>query len=394
MTKKICVIVISFVLLCNILPMVNASEAGDSIVAVSQTLHVEVRSISCVLMDAETGTVLTGMNENEKVYPASITKVMTLILVCEALENGRLTLDTEITCSQSAAEKGGSQIWLEAGEIMTVDELLKATVVASANDACCLLAETIAGSEEAFCFLMNEKAKQLGMNNTHFDNCSGLDDDTTEHKTTAYDIALMSRELLKYDIIRSYTTIWMDTLRNGTTQLVNTNKLIRSYSGITGLKTGTTGKAGCCVSASAKRDGMELIAVVLGADNSNDRFAGARNLLDWGFANFEIFSPDATGCYPETVSTSHGVKPYVTVYHENPPCVVIKKGGSSSVNFEVEIPQNVDAPITKNAQIGRVIFKSGSEIIGESILKVKDDCEKMTFKNAIFSLLGAFGENL
>ncbi len=392
--KKVCSIIIAVLMISNMIIAVNAYEMSESIIATAQPIQVEVKATSCVLMDVQTGTVLTGLNENEKVYPASITKVMTLLLVCEALENGKLTLDMEITCSQSAAEKGGSQIWLEAGEIMTVDELLKATVVASANDACCLLAETLAGSEEAFCVLMNEKAKQLGMNNTHFDNCSGLDDDTTEHKTTAYDIALMSRELLKYDIIRKYTTIWMDTLRNGTTQLVNTNKLLRTYSGITGLKTGTTGKAGCCVSASAKRDGMELIAVVLGADNSNDRFTGAKNLLDWGFANFEIYSPDAKGCYPENIKTIHGVKPFVSVYHENPNSVIIKKGSAGSVNFEIEIPQYLDSPIAKNTEIGKVIFKSDNEVIGESILRVYDGCEKMTLKNAVISLLSAFAENL
>ena len=228
-------------------------------------------------------------NENEQYYPASVTKIMTLILVFEAIENGKLTEDMEIICSESAAAKGGSQIWLEPGEVMTVNDLLKATVVYSANDACCLLGECVAGDEEAFVKLMNEKAKELGMKNTVFLNCTGLDDDITEHKTTAYDIALMSRHLLKYDKIREYTKIWMDTLRDGETQIVNTNKLMRNYSGATGLKTGTTTKAGCCISATAERDGMELIAVVLGSPDSKSRFSAATKLLDWGFSNYEIY---------------------------------------------------------------------------------------------------------
>lgn len=392
--KKTISVILSL-LICVLLSVSsNAQEEAVSVVAIKEPLCVDVYADACVLIEKETGAVLTGMNENKKVYPASITKIMSLILVCEALESGKLTLDMEITCSQSAAEKGGSQIWLEAGEVMTVDDLLKATVVASANDACCLLAEAVAGSEEAFCVMMNEKAKDLGMVDTNFDNCSGLDDDTTEHLTTAYDIALMSRELLKYEIIRNYTTIRLDTLRNGGTQLVNTNKLIRTYPGATGLKTGTTGKAGCCVSASAERDGMELIAVVLGADNSKDRFNGAKALLDWGFANYELYTPDADGLYPDSLPVSHGAKTKAMLYHEKSISSVIKKNGASSVEYSVDLPEKVEAPVKKDDIAGNVLFRVGDEIIGECVIKFFEDCEKMTMRNAVLALLRSFGENL
>ncbi len=367
-----------------------AVEVNDVLVTSISEMTVSIDAASCVLMDAKTGTVLTGFNEHEKLYPASITKVMTLILVAEAIENGKLTLDMKITCSETAAEKGGSQIWLEAGEIMTVDELLKATVVYSANDACCLLSESVAGSESEFCVLMNKKAEELGMKNTHFDNCSGLDDDTDSHKSTAFDIALMSRELLKHDFIRKYTSIWMDTLRNGETQLINTNKLIRTYPGATGLKTGTTSKAGCCVSASALRDDMELIAVIMGASDSKSRFSGASELLDWGFNNFEIYSPDAEGLYPERIKVLHGVSQEIALVHENASPVVINKGTADKISTETVLPEVTEAPVEKDIPLGKVIFKVGDEIISECIIKTAEKSEIMTFGKAIIALLSAF----
>ncbi|HAQ63275.1 MAG TPA: D-alanyl-D-alanine carboxypeptidase, partial [Ruminococcaceae bacterium] len=269
-------------------------------------MQVEVRAKSALLMEASTGRVLMAQNADERLYPASVTKIMSMLLVVEALENGKIQLTDVVTASANASKKGGSQIWLKDGEQMTVDELLKATAVASANDACTALGEYIAGSDDAFVKLMNDRAKQLGMNNTNFDNCTGLDDTADSHYTTAYDIALMSRELLKHDLIRNYSTVWMDTLRNGETQLVNTNKLIKSYDGATGLKTGTTSKAGCCVSASAERDGLELIAVVMGSDNSNDRFNSARAMLDWGFANYSAVTLSADASLITDVNVING----------------------------------------------------------------------------------------
>lgn len=351
-----------------------------------------VNAKACVLMDCNTGTILAAKNENDKLYPASVTKIMSLLLVCEALENGKLTREMEITCSESAAEKGGSQIWLEPGEVMTVNDLIKATAVYSANDACCLLGEAIAGDEGSFVDMMNKKAKELNMNNTHFDNCTGLDDDTDTHKTTAYDIAVMSCELLKYDVIREYSSIWMDTLRNGDTQIVNTNKLIRNYPGATGLKTGTTSKAGCCVSASAERDGMHLVAVVLGAGNSKDRFSGAKNLLDWGFANYEIFEPDIGNGYSADIQVNHGVQKTLKLTNTVPEDILIKRGMSSEIDVDIQLPEFADAPIEKGKKIGEIRLTLSGEIIGICDIIADETIEEMTFFNALKSLLYAFSK--
>lgn len=388
--KKMMCLLIAMLLFVNVTVFtVNAEENEESILTVNTEMQVEVNAKSCVLMDANTGTLLMGKNEHEKLYPASVTKIMTLLLVCEAIDAGKLTLDMEITCSETAAQKGGSQIWLEPGEVFTVNDLLKATVVYSANDACCLLAETVSGNESAFCELMNKRAAELGMNNTHFSNCTGLDDDTDDHKTTAYDIALMSRELLKHDLIREYTNIWMDSLRNGTTQLVNTNKLIRTYPGATGLKTGTTSKAGCCVSASAERDGLELIAVVLGADNSHDRFSGAANLLDWGFANYEIIKLNPDGLYPVSRKVTHGVKQETNVVHGEMKEVLINKGMADKITAEVDISEEIEAPVTRGQKVGTVTFSINSQILGTCDLTADENIERMTLMNAIYALFSS-----
>ncbi len=394
MKKLIAVCLVFCALTCLLCMNVYAEGESAELLTVSGELQTQVYAQACVLMDRNTGTVLAAKNEHEQLYPASVTKIMTLLLVCEAVEAGKLTLDMSITCSRSAAEKGGSQIWLEEGEIMTIHELLKATVVYSANDACCLLAECVAGSEEAFCVLMNKKAAQLGMKDTYFDNCTGLDDETTEHKTSAYDIALMSRALLSYDLIRNYTNIWMDSLRNGSTQLVNTNKLIRYYPGATGLKTGTTSKAGCCISASAERDGLELIAVVLAADNSKDRFASAQNLLDWGFANYEIFAPDADGKYPETLKVSHGIQKEIRLTHSEMNDFIINKGQVSAIEYEIELIESISAPVVKGAVLGKINFKFGGKTIASGDIVSAQSVEKMDYGHAIMFLLRAFCNNL
>lgn len=383
-----CIMVVSILLSFQTVSFAQENTAdAREILTVATSPELEINARSWALMDVNTGTLIAGNNENEMLYPASVTKVMSLLLVCEAIENGKLTLDMEITCSQSAAEKGGSQIWLEAGEVMTVDELLMATVIYSANDACCLLAETVAGSESAFCQMMNKKAVELNMNNTNFDNCTGLDDDTETHKTTARDIALMSCALLKYDLIRNYTVTWMDTLRNGQTQLVNTNKIIRTYPGATGLKTGTTSKAGCCVSASAERDGLELVAVVLGADNSKDRFSAAKELLDFGFANYEIYSPDAKGSYPETIRVCHGVKEQVELSHVNFGDVLVNKGVKDQITNEIIIEESIEAPFEKGSVVGEIVYKSGETILGSSKIITAEASDKMTLYKAIVCIL-------
>ncbi|MBO5395307.1 MAG: D-alanyl-D-alanine carboxypeptidase [Clostridia bacterium] len=372
--------------LCLIFSFGVISYAED-VLTVNGNVSLGINARAYALMDVNTGTLITGKNENEQLYPASVTKIMSLLLVMEAIEDGKMTLDMEITCSASAAEKGGSQIWLEAGEVMTVNDLLKATVVYSANDACCLLGEVVAGSEQAFCDLMNKKAEELGMTNTHFDNCTGLDDDTTTHKTTARDIAVMSRALLRYPLIREYTGIWMDTLRNGQTQLVNTNKIIRTYPGATGLKTGTTSKAGCCVSASAERDGLELIAVVLGADNSKERFSGAKELLDYGFSNYEIYIPDSSGLYPEFADVAHGIVQKVKLEHIECGDFLVNKGIKNSIKTEVTLNNELEAPVEKGSVVGEITYKYNNEILGTSEIITAEEAKRMTFSNAIITIL-------
>lgn len=362
-------------------------SSAEEVLTVNADVTMDINALAYALMDVNTGTLIAGSNEHEPLYPASVTKIMSLLLVMEAIESGQMTLDMEITCSQSAADKGGSQIWLEAGEVMTVDDLLKATVVYSANDACCLLGEVIAGSEEEFCKLMNKKAKELGMKNTHFDNCTGLDDDTTTHKTTAFDIAVMSRALMQYELIRNYTGIWMDTLRNGNTQLVNTNKMIRTYPGATGLKTGTTSKAGCCVSATAERDGLELIAVVLGADNSKDRFAAAKKLLDHGFSDYEIYSPDSGGLYPFEINVSHSVLQNIPLEHIECEDFLVNKGIKDSIVGEVNINENLEAPIEKGSVVGEIVYRYDDKILGRSKVITSESADRMTFYNAIVTIL-------
>ena len=288
---------------------------------------------------------------------------MTLLLVTEAIDSGKISLTDMVTVSKEAAEKGGSQIWLEVGEQMSVDDLLKASAVASANDACEALAEYVAGSSDAFVRQMNERAQQLGMNDTHFENCTGLDDTVENHVTSAYDVALMSRELLRHQRITGYTTIWMDSLRNGETQLVNTNKLIRFYEGATGLKTGTTSKAGCCVSASAKRGDLHLIAVVLGSDTSDDRFNAARAMLDWGFANYTIDKLEIDASRVPAVGVLKGTESSVMPVIPQAQAVLIEKGKTGEVVQEFDLAATVQAPVEEGQLLGRVYFKLNGETL-------------------------------
>ncbi len=355
----------------------------DALLTVNTYADISVNAKAYALMDCNTGTLLAAKNENMQLYPASVTKIMTLLLVSEAIEEGKLSFDETLVCSDTAAAKGGSQIWLEPGEEMTVRDLLKAAAVYSANDACTLLGEAVAGSEETFVQMMNSRAAELGMENTHFDNCTGLDDDTTTHLTTAYDVALMSRALLKVDFIRGYTTIWMDTLRGGKTQLVNTNKLIRYYSGITGLKTGTTSKAGCCVSATAERDGLGLVAVVLGADNSNDRFNGARALLDYGFANYEIFTPSFDTASVTPVKVNHGEECSVTLQAALSGDILLSRGAGAKITQETEYAEETDAPVEKGQVLGTLRFFAGDALVAQYDLTAAADVPKLSFLKAI-----------
>ena len=350
---------------------------------------VTVKAKAYVLMDASTGEVLLKCNEHQKLFPASVTKIMPLLLVMEAIDSGKLDLNEKVTASPEAAAKGGSQIWLKDGETMTVNELLKAAVISSANDACTALSERIAGSEEGIVKMMNDRAKELGMNDTHFVNCTGLDDDTDEHLTSTYDIALMSKELLSHERIREYTTVWMDSLRNGATQLVNTNKLVRFYKGTTGLKTGTTAKAGHCVSASAERNGLHLIAVVMGSDNSTDRFEGAKALLNYGFANYKTVTPgyDKTLITPVKIIKGYTGSLIPEVGTILP--ITVKAGEESKIEANVEIATDVQAPVEKGQKLGSITFKLNGTTLAEYPLTAKEEVAKLTVFEMMRRLLSS-----
>lgn len=352
-------------------------------------LPVEIKAKAAVLMDASTGKVLMKHNENERLYPASVTKIMPLLLVMEAIDGGRISLGDVVTVSATAASKGGSQIWLKEGEQMTVDELLKATAVYSANDACTALGEYIAGSDEAFVKMLNDRAKELGMANTNFENCTGLDDTTENHLTTALDVATMSRELLKHEKITDYTTIWMDSLRDGQTELVNTNKLVRFYEGTTGLKTGTTSKAGCCVSASAMRDGTHLIAVVMGSENSSDRFETAKALLNWGFANYTTVTPSIDSTLIPAVGVINGVEEKIIPEIPLTEPVLIEKGREGEISRTIDLAVDVAAPVEKGQVLGTVTFRLGDELLGEYNLTAPDTVNKLTFSIVFMRILKA-----
>ncbi|MBR1810469.1 MAG: D-alanyl-D-alanine carboxypeptidase [Clostridia bacterium] len=361
--------------------------SADALAAMQDTaMKVDVNAESALLMEAATGEILMAKNERARRYPASVTKIMSMLLVCEALDAGKISLTDTVATTEEAASKGGSQIWLKVGEVMTVDELLKATAVYSANDACTLLGEYVAGSDEGFVKMMNDRAAQLGMTDTHFDNCTGLDDTTQTHLTTAYDIALMSRELLKHDIIKNYTTIYMDSLRDGATQLVNTNKLVRTYKGITGLKTGTTDKAGCCIAATAERDGLSLIAVVLGAENSNARFNGAKALLDWGFANYECFTPQLSADELTDVKVLCGKLDRITPMPETFGAVLVEKGQGAAVQKEILISEDVEAPVEKGQTLGTVRFTLDGEVLCTYRLLAPEAIERLTFFDYIVKM--------
>ena len=348
----------------------------------AQGAQVAVTAPAAVLMEASTGQVLFEKGAHDRRACASITKVMTLLLTFEALEAGELSLDQELTASAHAASMGGSDIWLEEGERMTVDDLLKATVIMSANDAAVVLAEAVSGSEEAFVARMNERAGELGMEDTVFKNCNGLDEEG--HLTSAYDVALMSRELIRHEKVFDYTLTWMDSVRNGETQLVNTNKLIRSYQGITGLKTGTTSQAGSCIAATAERDGMELIAVVLGADSTDHRFQDAAALLDYGFAGWEVARPQP----PQLgeVPVAGGMEQTVPAQVGDLPSLLVEKGQGEQVEEEVTWQPDLTAPIAQGQIIGRITYRLAGEPLGEADITAGAEVEAVTFFAAFRSL--------
>ena len=347
----------------------------------------ELPAPSAVLMEASTGKVLYEKNAHEQRPCASITKVMTLLLVMEGLDSGQIYLEDMVTASEHAASMGGSDIWLEPGETMSVDDLLKATVIVSANDAAVALAEHLCGSEEAFVQRMNERAAELGMTKTVFKNCNGLDEDG--HVTTAYDIALMSRALIAHEKIFDYTQVWMDELRGGKTQLVNTNKLLKTYSGITGLKTGTTGKAGSCMTATAERDGMSLIAVVLGCDTTDNRFSAASTLLDYGFAGWTLTVPSLPPVALDPIEVECGMNNSVDVSAETIPGVVVPKGREGDVVCEAVLETLLTAPVEQGQTVGKITCTLDGETLAEIPVCAASAVEELTLSSALQYLLRA-----
>ena len=358
-----------------------------SVFSANEDEKLDVKAKSYVLMDVSNGKLLLGKDEHERLYPASVTKIMTLLLVIERIDSGKLSLEDKVTASTAAAGKGGSQIWLKEGETMTVDELLRAAAIGSANDACTALAEHIAGSEEGFVKLMNAKANELGMKDTNFENCTGLDDDTENHLTSAYDIALMSRELLSHERIQNYTTVWMDSLRSGATELVNTNKLVRFYKGTTGLKTGTTSKAGHCISASAIRKNLHLIAVVLGAENSTDRFEGAKALLNYGFANYETVTPNFDSSLITDVNVIKGIEQSVTPQVEKVLPMTLETGTGAKIQPKINLALSVEAPVEKGQVLGTLDFEIDGNVIASYNIVSPVEIRKINFGDMLIRLL-------
>ena len=348
------------------------------------TNSLEISAKSAVLMDAETGMVLYTKNASESLPPASVTKIMTLLLVAEAIKAGNISLDDKVYVSANAASMGGSQIFIKEGEEFTVEELLKSTVIASANDAAVALAELIAGTESAFVERMNERAKELGMSTTHFENATGLDDTVTNHLTSAYDIALMSRELIKHDTVTDYSDVWQDSIRNGEFVLTNTNRLVRYYDGCTGLKTGSTDKAGFCVSATAMRDGMHLIAVVMGAETRDERNEAARAMLDFGFSNYALYSEGESQL--ENADVLRGTVDKVIV-SSAPFSKLVNKSDKKRIEKEYYIPETLTAPLKSGDAVGYVIYKLDGEEIGKSVIFVKDDVGEVTVIDLFLRIL-------
>lgn len=373
--KKVTTLLLAALLLAGMLPRRAAA------------VDLNLNAKSALLMDVATGTVLYEKECHERLAPASVTKVMTMLLIMEALDDGRIHLDDQVTASETAAAKGGSQIYLKAGETMPVSDMLKSIAVSSANDCACAMAELIAGSESAFVEQMNQRAAELGMADTHFVNCTGLDDskEAENHRTSAYDIALMSRQLLKYHPdIKKYTTIWMDTVRGGTFGLSNTNKLIRFYSGATGLKTGFTSGAGYCLSATAKREGMELIAVVMGCESAQKRTADCKALLDYGFATYSVVRPGLKA--GRTVAVHLGKQNTVPVELTERREILVDKAKRTSLTARVELAQLVPAPVEKGQQVGTISVYAGEKLLIQLPLAAAQAVAKLSFGD-VFKLV-------
>lgn len=372
-------------------PRIIETMAGaDSFVnKVATTSDFDVPCKAAFLIEEQSGQRLYEKNADMQLPMASITKVMTMLLVIEAVESGKITMNDTVPVTEHAYSMGGSQIWLEPGEIFTVHEMLKAVAVSSANDAAVALAEYVGGSEDSFCSMMNNRAAQLGMTSTHFVNACGLD--APGHFSTASDIAIMATELMKHPVIFEYTTIWTDYLRGGETQLANTNKLLRSYNGTTGLKTGTTSGAGVCICATAKRDNMSLIAVVLGSDSSGERFSAARKLLDFGFSNFETKDFPAVPDLPDSIPVRLGEEKRVKIQCDLPQKLLFVKGAGTQLSYKLDIPHRLPAPVFKGMKSGTLSLYSGQGKIATYDIIISVDVKKLDFRKALSILTKKVG---
>lgn len=358
------------------------NEGTTEVAAESVDNFLNIESESAILIEQTTGQILFEKNSHEQLRPASVTKVMTILLIMEALDRGDITLETQIPCSENASNMGGSQIWLNETEKLTVNEMLKAICVTSANDCCVAMAEYLGGSEELFVQKMNERAKELGMNDTTFKNCHGLDEDG--HVSSSYDISVMSRELLKnHPLITNYSTIWMDSLRDGKSELVNTNKLIRTYEGATGLKTGSTSLALYNLSASATRENLSLIAVVLRAPTTKLRFSEAKLLLDYGFGTYKFEKIASKGDILQSVSVSKGTESSVNLVFENDSGAILKKSSSKEITQEVKINENIEAPINQGDVLGTMNYYIDNELLSSVNLVAEKSITKTSFVNML-----------
>ncbi len=360
----------------------GAEYEDDYTIETESNLVLDVKS--AILIEPKTSSVLFEQNASEPLSPASVTKTMTLLLVAEAIDEGRITLTDTVSVSTYAASMGGSQVFLKEGELFSVEDLIKCTVIASANDAAVALAEHTAGSEKAFVGLMNDKAKELGLTGSNFENVTGLDDDTVNHTMCASDIAKISARLLNYDCITKYSRVWQDSIRNGEFTLTNTNRLVRYYEGCTGLKTGSTDKAGFCVSVSAKRGSTELVAVIMGAESGSLRNEAARTLLDYGFSNFALFEREEHTLQklPVLAGKIDNITPQVDKFEG-----IVKKSDVSKITIRYEIPENVKAPVKCGDAIGRAVFEIDGEIVGYSSVRAKNNVEKINLGTLFLRML-------
>jgi D-alanyl-D-alanine carboxypeptidase (penicillin-binding protein 5/6) len=391
--KKVIAFLLAAVLLCPAALAEYDMEADDGEVdaavfeesGVEPAMGPEVSAPSAILIEKETGTVVFEKDADHKMEPASVTKVMTILLIVEAVESGSITLDDTVRVSEYAASMGGSQIFLAEGETMPVRDMLKSIVVSSANDAAVAMAEHLAGSEAAFVQRMNDRAAELGMTNTVFCNCTGLLDQP-EHMTTARDISIMSRELIRHDWIKDYTTIWMDTVRDGQFGLSNTNKLVRFYDGATGLKTGFTSRAGYCLSATAEKDGVEYIAVVLGCKSSSDRFESAKALLSYGFAAYTLVSavPDEP---LEPIPVTLGKLDYVQPILTGDEKLLITRAQASSLEKTIQLAESVKAPLSAGDTLGSLTITSGGRLLAEIPIVAAEDVDALTVWDIFTRLL-------